>query len=408
MKIEVRVLGAVLLGVFMALAGAASLAAASDSPIPENPVGGSSVYVAKRCLHCHAIQGSGGTKGPDLGRLQLQGGFLGMAGIMWNHAPKMISALNKNNIPFPRFTTSEMTQLVSFLYTLNYFDRPGDPRRGGEVFEAKRCFTCHKLGGAGGGIGPPLDPFGSYVSPLFVATGLWNKGPAMADAMRRAKIARPMLTGRDVQDIVAFIRARALRHPSKTSRILVRPGNPREGSALFKSKRCSSCHFKRGGEIGGGGGPLLAANHFKVSLSAITSRMWNHGPGMWALWKAKGLAPISFTVGEMADVTAYLYFLQFESPQGDRDRGSRLFRNRGCAECHEKKAGEKATAPNLRAKGPWKTDLDLVREMWNHAGKMYGKILRKSYIWPKLTEKEVADLLRYVRSIGGSEKKTGN
>ena len=89
--------------------GAASAQAAEKfSSFPENPVGGSSVFVEKTCLHCHAIQGYGGVEGPDLGRLKLKGGFLGMAGFMWNHAPKMIASLARDQLRFPKFTTKEM------------------------------------------------------------------------------------------------------------------------------------------------------------------------------------------------------------------------------------------------------------------------------------------------------------
>lgn len=377
-----------------------SSAAVWPDSLPENPVGGSSVFVEKRCLQCHAIQGYGGTRGPDLGRLQLSGGFLGMAGIMWNHAPKMISALAQDKLPLPRFSVGEMTQLVAFLYTLNYLDPPGNAREGEEAFTAKRCIACHSVGGTGGKIGPALDSYGRFVSPLFVATALWNKGPAMAEAMERERIGRPSLTGRDVRDMVAFIQARSRPAPGSPSRVFVRPGNPKVGVSLFKSKGCAGCHA----EEKQGNGPLLASKKLKVSLSTITGRMWDHAPGMWSMWREKKVAPISFTVNEMADVTAYLYFLQFESPRGDPARGGSLFTSQGCGGCHHSGEKGRSLGPDLRTKGPWASDIDLAREMWNHAGNMYGVLLGSAREWPKLNEREVADLLAYIRSIGGTRK----
>lgn len=395
--------GAAVSLILLVSAPTVSLAAAWPDSLPENPVGGSSVFVEKQCLQCHAIQGYGGTLGPDLGRLQLSGGFLGMAGIMWNHAPKMISALAEDKIPLPRFSVQEMTQLVAFLYTLNYLDPPGDAREGEETFAAKRCVSCHSVGGTGGTIGPALDDYGRYVSPLFVATGLWNKGPAMAEAMSRARVSRPTLSGRDVRDIVAYIQARSRPASGSPSRVFVRPGNPRAGASVFKAKGCASCHT---GDKSGDG-PPLASGKFKVSLSTIASRMWDHGPGMWSLWREKKLEPISFTVNEMADVTAYLYFLQFETPPGDPGRGASLFIAQGCAGCHNSGERGGGLGPDLRAKGPWASDIDLAREMWNHAGSMYTMLLGSAREWPRLSEREVADLLAYIRSVGGTRKTEG-
>lgn len=400
MNARSRFRGAIAAVALLVLAPAAAWAAIEPGSLPQNPVGGSAVFVEKRCLECHSIQGYGGTRGPDLGRLQLSGGFLGMAGFMWNHAPKMITALAQEKVSLPRFSVEEMTQLVAFLYTLNYLDPPGNAREGEDVFAAKQCARCHSVGGKGGSIGPALDGYAQFVSPLFVATALWNKGPAMAKEMDRERIRRPFLTGRDVRDIVAFIRTRSKPASGGPSRVFVQPGNPRVGASLFKSKGCSGCH----GEGNGKGGPVLRAQKFKVSLSTIAGRMWDHGPGMWSMWREKNLAPISFTVQEMADVTAYLYFLQFESPKGEPARGAVLFNIYGCGSCHHAEEQRRSLGPDLRTKGPWANDVDLAREMWNHAANMYSMLLGSAREWPKLNEKEVADLLAYIRSIGGTHK----
>ena len=137
MRVELR-LRAASVSIFILGVAAAMASSSMALHLPENPIGKSTVFIKKGCLHCHSIQGYGGNEGPDLGRLQLSGGFLGMAGVMWNHAPKMIAALAKDQRPLPRFTTEEMRQLVAFLYTLNYLDPPGNARRGEEVFALKR------------------------------------------------------------------------------------------------------------------------------------------------------------------------------------------------------------------------------------------------------------------------------
>ena len=174
-----------MLGLVLAFRVCASGAASPPLPLPEDPVGGGSVFIEKGCLHCHAIEGYGGSKGPDLGRLQLSGGLLGMAGAMWNHAPKMVAALAKEGRSLPTFSIEEMIQLVAFLYTLNYFDLPGDALAGEDAFTGKRCIFCHRVGGTGGNIGPALDKYGRYVSPIFMATQRWTSGPRMAKTLKR-------------------------------------------------------------------------------------------------------------------------------------------------------------------------------------------------------------------------------
>ncbi|MBI4246150.1 MAG: hypothetical protein HY614_03080, partial [Candidatus Rokubacteria bacterium] len=36
--------------------------------LPGNPLDGSRLFTGKGCLRCHAVHGTGGTTGPDLGR----------------------------------------------------------------------------------------------------------------------------------------------------------------------------------------------------------------------------------------------------------------------------------------------------------------------------------------------------
>ena len=77
-----------------------------------------------------------------------------------------------------------MASLLAFLYYLGSLDRPGDPAIGARLFSEKRCQQCHSIGGKGGAVGPPLDGFSRYTSPLFLTAALWNRGQAMAVKMQ--------------------------------------------------------------------------------------------------------------------------------------------------------------------------------------------------------------------------------
>ena len=74
------------------------------------------VFSGKHCIQCHAIWNLGGEIGPDLGRIgkeYLKPGQL--AGILWNHIPKMHSYMIRGHIEYPVLSLQEMTDLFNFL-----------------------------------------------------------------------------------------------------------------------------------------------------------------------------------------------------------------------------------------------------------------------------------------------------
>ncbi len=48
--------------------------------------------------------------------------------------------------------------------------------------------------GRGGTVGPSVDAFKRFSSPLYVAAAMWNHGPQMAEAMKAQGIERPRLS----------------------------------------------------------------------------------------------------------------------------------------------------------------------------------------------------------------------
>ena len=45
----------------------------------------------------------------------------------------------------------------SYLYSLDYFAGPGEPRRGEEILKTKGCLGCHAVRGKGGSAGPDFE-----------------------------------------------------------------------------------------------------------------------------------------------------------------------------------------------------------------------------------------------------------
>jgi mono/diheme cytochrome c family protein len=364
--------------------------------LPTNPVAGTRIFVEKGCVLCHAIRGAGGSVGPDLGLVELNYSLLEVAGIMWSHSPRMSEKIEELKAIRPTFTPQEMGDLIAFLYFLNYFGQIGDPGIGSSMFDNKGCRRCHELGGNGGRVGPPLDTYKQYVSPMFMARALWNHGPEMEVAMEQLGIKRPKFEGDDLSHILAYLQSAST---AVVARKYIEPGNPQQGRALFKAKGCIRCHSIRG--RGGLVGPDLGRRlDLKGSLTHIAGRMWNHGPAMWAAMRQRKMRPPKLTTEEMNNLVTFLYFLQYLDEPGDAKVGRALFWEKGCAQCHSLKAGKQGKIPIIMEKT--QTDLTspiaVVTAMWNHAPRMQTVAEARRLVWPRFGGSEMADLIAYILS----------
>ena len=356
--------------------------------LPGNPLEGSRLFSEKGCLGCHSVYGVGGVAGPELGQGILKRPLLDIAGVMWNHAPGMVHLFQEKRITLPQFKPAEMASLLSYLYYLGSLDPPGDTAAGARLFREKQCETCHSLGGKGGKVGPKLESYGRYASPIYLTVGLWNHGKAMAGVMETLHVPRPTFEKNDIPDLLAYIRSAA----RGTERIYVRPGNPQIGEKLFAQKRCAQCHTPdaRGTRIG----PDLRTK-LKGSLIGIAGAMWNHGPKMWAkMGNVPSLAP-----EEMSDLISYLYFLQFIDPSGNAKRGRVVYQEKKCGSCHTLPGVGGTVGPDLAKAQKLQTPVEVVTEMWNHVGSMERKMLEESVEWPVFKGGEMADLITYLLSI---------
>ncbi len=362
--------------------------------LPENPLEGRALFVEKLCVKCHSIQGIGGRTGPDLGEIWL-GGFADIASNLWNHFPRMRESFQEKRLEWPKVSEEESRKLISFLYFLNYFDKVSSPEIGERLFHEKNCIRCHSVGGKGGNIGPKLDPFQASFGAPYITAALWNSGPEMLRTMTKEKVPRPAFRERDVMDILAFIRSKGLHDRVERKRLPV--PNPVSGRDLFEEKRCSQCHSIRG--EGGKIAPDLATRGLKGSLSRILGHMWNHGSKMWPRMKKEGIEFPVFTPEEMSDLTAYLYFLEFNDFPGSRTAGKSVFTGKKCSRCHIPKIpGEKTIGPNLADAGL--TDpFNILAEMWNHAPAIEKRMIKEDIRWPLLKSEEIRDLIEYIISL---------
>lgn len=356
----------------------------------QDPIAGARLFGSKGCVQCHAIKGVGGHVGPDLGRIERPHSFFDLAASMWNHAPRMADRMRHLGITRPTLEGRESGDLVAFLFTVDYFERPGDAEAGRRLFRDKRCIVCHQVGGVGGVIGPNLGTVGARATPISLATAMWNHGPGMAEVMRARGIARPTFKPGELRDLMTYVGPAS---PSDEPLYVV-PGDRDAGRRLFVEKHCVDCH---GSGARGGMAPDLTDRRLPGNTVDFAAAMWNKAPAMTAAMKARGIALAQLQPAEMADILAYLYAVRYVGPSGDPRRGVIVAAEKGCLGCHAL-AGERGKpASDLTRSRRLESPGAILGALWNHAVLDAPPAPRKR--WATMTGEELTDLTAYLESL---------
>jgi mono/diheme cytochrome c family protein len=370
---------------------------------PKQPlVEGRQVFEAKGCVHCHSVGGVAGVAqiGPDLARTGSWSDAMQFSGSLWNHTPAMSAKMHELGVQRTAISPDEMAKLVAYLFAARFFDEPGNAARGREAFEERLCSHCHQLAGRGGTVGPRLDELAEVMSSSFMAEALWSHGPEMAAKMAELKLTRPTLEGDDVANIVAYIRGDA-RGTAALDLTFVQAGSPQAGMSIFREKGCIHCHAIAG--AGGTVGPDLGMLRPQAHVADMAAALWNHGPAMWAKMKERGRPVPKLNDAEMADLLAYLYFVQYLGQSGNATRGSLLFREKSCSGCHAAGGeGTKATA-DLAKSDAVRSPFSWASAMWNHPSAMEKKAAVSPSPWPQFADDEMRDLVEFLRSHGAKK-----
>lgn len=379
-----------------------AVAAEHESPPSQPLVDGKSLFATKGCASCHRIwnEGEPGV-GPDLGRNASWHDVMQLAGTLWNHAPAMVEQMSARHIERPSFSPTEMGTLAAYLLYLNFISESGDANRGRTLFEQHSCARCHQFGGQGGTTGPRLDELKDVASSLFLAQALWNHGPDMAAKMSELKIERVRFGGDDVADMVAYLRGD--KPAPSLAEAAPQAGSPRAGQTLFQQKGCNKCHAING--VGGTVGPDLGMRPPTQHMAEMAGALWNHGPAMWAKMKEQGVAFPRLSDREMADLLAYIYFVQYANGRGDAAKGASLFQEKWCARCHGAggegggTASDKATgAPSLVASAALRSPFSWSAAIWNQAPDIAEKSRASQVPWPRFSDDEMRDLVAFLQS----------
>ena len=270
-----------------------------------NAQAGRQVFTRKSCVVCHKLGGSGGTIGPALDALKWSASPISLAAAMWNHGPQMAEMMQREKITRPTFSGSELADLIAYINapsgTANrrpLYALPGRADEGGRLFVAKHCVECHSIGGRGDPSVPSLAERMLHRSLTEFAATMWNKAPAMYQAMasRLGSFSVPQLRPDEMADIVAFLYA---------ARYFRQAGDPHNGAIVATNKGCLNCHGLYG-ERGKSAGDLSVARALDTPAGAL-SALWNHsfiaaprdGRQKQQPWP-------TFRGEDMADLMAYL------------------------------------------------------------------------------------------------------
>jgi cytochrome c2 len=164
---------------------------------PGDPISGEAIFRRKGCLECHRQEG----KISLLKTKEFPGTLTQLAGAMWNHFPEMWKEIEEKGMERPVLSAQEMADLVAYLFSIKYFDPPGNAIRGRSIFMKKRCDLCHIKGGKG----PDLKKLKRPLSSISIAQSIWNHGPEMWEEMIKAKIPWERINHQELIDLMEYL-----------------------------------------------------------------------------------------------------------------------------------------------------------------------------------------------------------
>jgi mono/diheme cytochrome c family protein len=338
---------------------------------------GAQLFTSQGCSECHALNGAGGTVGPDLGRLA-DFGFTPatLAATMWNHAPTMWNAFRERNLKPTALDEQQAADLFAFFYSLRFFEEPGDASRGKALFTARKCAECHgitdsKLQGA-----PPVRDWKATANPLELVETALNHSVGMQAQLTRSKIKLQPLSGQNLADLLVFVRHATSRPaPGGVYRIT----SEEQGKMLFDSKGCAACHNS----------PTFFSNGLRgKTLTDLAADMWNHGLD-------KNLGNTTFEPTQMQEIAGYVWTQRSRANDGSPGHGERVFAAKKCAVCHDDPS---SGAPALAAAGQSFSGAGMVSALTRHGPTMLDRMREKNLAWPRFSGNEMSDLIAYLNT----------
>ncbi len=209
---------------------------------------GRSVMTDRNCVACHEIPGRDAdeVRAPRLDGLARKVSPAWLRG--WLDDPR--GYLERSRMGDFRLRPEEVEALAAFLLEphgaveLDEVDWEGaDAERGGELFRASRCVTCHSVDGRGGTLAPELGHVGAKVTRDWLYSWIRDPHRLQPDTL----MPRFRFTDEQVRDLAAYI-AEDLAEPKglDPNRAAPDPASAAEGRRIFERRGCYSCHELEG------------------------------------------------------------------------------------------------------------------------------------------------------------------
>lgn len=175
-----------------------------------DPSAGKKSFSEKGCGLCHGTEGAEKKNGPNLGagKSDFPSTVGQLASLMWNHFPNMIKQMRQENIKLPELSAKEIADITAYLFAIRYYDVSGNSAMGGKVFEGKQCGICHDTTQQSVKLkkeGPNLVSLKGQVSPIYIATALWNHGPRMVGRMKERNIKWQKISDKELNNLIAYL-----------------------------------------------------------------------------------------------------------------------------------------------------------------------------------------------------------
>ena len=167
---------------------------------------GERLFSELKCVTCHAVRGTGGKVGPELGAKAEQPYTPNvMASAMWSHAAKMWQAMDQAGVQRPQVTAQQAEALYSYIAGSPSPASPGDPKEGQRVYQAKFCASCHDEPTSGA---PNLAAQAGNFSSFSMVASLWQHGAGMLSRMTSNNKDWQQLSPEEMSHLIAFLNSK--------------------------------------------------------------------------------------------------------------------------------------------------------------------------------------------------------
>jgi cytochrome c551/c552 len=334
-----------------------------------------------KCTSFHLVKGEGAGVAPDLSNTIARNySPMGVAAQIWNHAPTIWHQFNELGISCPQLTEAQWVAIFAYFTSARYFEMAGDARRGKQIYQLRRCSSCHATSMSKEGGEKPVPAWNSLNDPIAMACALLNRPHEMTEAVAAGKPSPAPLTPQEVTDLLIYLRHQPETRGGEVSYAI--PDSSQAGRSLFNTKGCRQCHTGR---------PSQDRRSPLPALSGFVAAMWNHSRRLQG--QGVGLA-----CEELPAIVGYLWCEGLFDKPGNSARGQRLFARLGCGSCH---GGSGKGLPDSSTAGPATRRVPfcayISAAVWNHGSAMMEGMRNKGIAWPKLTDSSLADLGAYLQ-----------